>query len=75
MTPEQSAVLRATPSSTSGIAQRLAPIAEAAGQEPLLAVITLKDLTCMGLVESHRVPRDTLYCRTAEGDRQVGGGR
>ena len=74
MTPATRAVLLATPGSRSNTAHRVADIARFAEQEPIEVGVTLKQLVGMGLVESVRVPRDLLYCRTAQGDRVAAGG-
>lgn len=74
MTPSTRAVLLATPGSRSNTAHRVADIARYAEQEVPNVAVTIQQLVGMGLVESVRVPRDTLYCRTGQGDRVAGGG-
>lgn len=74
MTPEMLAMLCATPAARAREAQRIPVIAERAKLSLPEAQAVMQVLKGAGYVETIRVPRDLLYCRTAEGDRAVGGG-
>lgn len=69
MIPAMLAMLRATPTARAMEAQRIPVIAERAKLSLPEALAIMPALKSMGLVETIRVPRDLLYCRTAEGDR------
>lgn len=75
MTPEFLSILRATPGSRSGHAQRVAAIAATVGMDAFAAVRPALDtLAVMGLVDTIKVPRDLLFFRTTQGDRVATGG-
>lgn len=75
MNPVYLSILRATPGSRSGHAQRVAAIAAAVGLDAFVGVRPALDtMQAMGLVDTIMVPRDLLFFRTAEGDRVAAGG-
>lgn len=73
MTPAMLAMLRATPAARQMEAQRIPVIAERARLSLPEALAVMPALKAAGYVETIRVPRDLLYCRTAEGDRVARG--
>jgi DNA-binding transcriptional ArsR family regulator len=70
MTPDQIAVLRATPAANENTAP-LFRIAERAGMEPPTVAARLMTLRDMGLVELHRVGYQSDWSRTPTGDREA----
>ncbi|MCW2242786.1 hypothetical protein [Azospirillum canadense] len=73
MTPSMLTMLRATPAACALEAQRIPVIAERAKLSLSEALAIMPALTAAGYVETIRVPRDLLYCRTAAGDRVARG--